>query len=250
MEGSQLFIVSLLGGLLPAFIWLWFFLQEDSKRPEPKWLIVAAFLSGMLAVILALPAEMLGKCIAIGTWPQHPFFNPFDTIAYCKNLPMDSQPVLLWAATEELLKYLVAVLFILWRRAVDEPIDAMIYMITIALGFAAFETGLFLMNPLGKGDITGGLLTGNLRFMGAALLHTLSSAIIGFSMAITFYKKIWLQFVSLCTGLVLSIVLHALFNHHIMTGSKITTSVVFFCVWLGIIGLLLLFERAKRVSLT
>ena len=250
MQGGQLFIVSLLGGLLPAFIWLWFFLQEDSKRPEPRWLIIAAFLSGMLAVLLALPAEMVGKCIAVGSWPSHPFFNPIDTIAYCKNLPSQIQPVFLWAATEELLKYLMAVLFILWRRAVDEPIDAMIYMITVALGFAAFETGLFLMGPLGNGDITGGLITGNLRFIGAALLHTISSATIGFFIAIAFYKKVCVQFISLCTGLVLSIVLHALFNHHIMTNSKNTTAIVFFCVWLGVIGLLLLFERAKRVSLT
>jgi RsiW-degrading membrane proteinase PrsW (M82 family) len=52
---QPVFFYGLLGGLLPALLWLWFFLKEDSKRPEPKWLILAAFLAGMLAVILALP---------------------------------------------------------------------------------------------------------------------------------------------------------------------------------------------------
>jgi RsiW-degrading membrane proteinase PrsW (M82 family) len=244
----KILLFAMLGGFLPALIWLWFFLKEDSKRPEPKWLILSAFLAGVLAVLLTLPAEMLGKCVSSGIWPTHPFYNPFDTIGFCRDLPGSIKPIFLWAATEELLKYLVAVVFILWRKAVDEPIDVMIYLITVALGFAAFETGLFLMEPLGRGDITGGLLTGNLRFMGAALLHTLSSAVIGFFIAISFYKKYWIQFVSLCTGLTLSIVLHALFNHHIINSSQLGTTLVFFSVWLGIVGLLLLFERAKRIT--
>jgi len=239
-------VYAFLGGLLPALLWLWFFLKEDSKRPEPRWLVLAAFLAGMLAVILALPTEMLAKCVAGGVWPANGWMHPFESIGFCRDLP-GVNPILLWAAAEELLKYLVAMTIILWRKAVDEPIDAMIYLITVALGFAALETGLFLMGPLGRGDIAGTILTGNLRFMGAALIHTLSSAVVGFAIAITFYRRYWLQFVSLCTGLALAIVLHALFNHHIIAGSGERTSIVFFSVWLGIIGLLLLFERAKRV---
>jgi RsiW-degrading membrane proteinase PrsW (M82 family) len=239
-------IYAFLGGLLPALLWLWFFLKEDSKRPEPRWLIIAAFLGGMLAVLLALPTEMVAKCVASGVWPSSGWLHPFQTIGFCRDLP-GVNPVFLWAAAEELLKYLVAMSVILWRRAVDEPIDAMIYLITIALGFAALETGLFLMGPLGRGDIAGTILTSNLRFMGAALIHTLSSAVVGYAIAVAFYRAYWVQFVSLCTGLVIAIVLHALFNHHIITGSGERTSIVFFSVWLGIIGLLLLFERAKRI---
>lgn len=235
------------GGLFPALLWLWFFLKEDKKQPEPKWLIIASFLSGMFAVLLALPTEMVLKCVANGTWPLDAWTNPFNTMGFCRDIP-DVNPIFLWAAAEELIKYLVVVSIILWREAVDEPIDAMVYLISVALGFAALETGLFLMEPLGRGDITGGMLTGNLRFMGAALIHTLSSAVVGFSIAITFYRSYWVQFISLCTGLVLAIVLHALFNHHIIESGGDRTALVFFSVWVGIIGLLLLFERAKRVT--
>jgi RsiW-degrading membrane proteinase PrsW (M82 family) len=240
-------LYALLGGLLPALFWLWFFLGEDRKNPEPKWLILTAFLSGMLAVLIALPTEMVIKCVALGVWPSSPFLHPINTIGFCRDLP-EIQPIFLWAATEELIKYFVIVAIVLWRKAVDEPIDAMIYLITVALGFSALETGLFLLGPLGQGDITGGMLTGNLRFLGAALIHTLSSAVIGFSIAITFYKKYWLQFVSLCTGLMLAIVLHTLFNHHIIKDGGNRTIQVFFSVWLGIIGLLLLFESVKRIT--
>lgn len=245
MSLGPVLIFSFFGGFLPALIWLWFFLKEDSIHPEPRWLIITAFLSGILAVIIALPVEMYAKCLASGIWPSNPFAQPIKTLAFCRDATT-VHPLLLWAAAEELIKYFVAVTIILWRKAVDEPIDVMIYLITVALGFAAFETGLFLMEPFGRGDITGGLLTGDLRFMGAALIHTLSSAVVGYSIAITFYKGYIVQFFALCTGLVLSIVLHALFNHHIMSGAK--TATVFFSVWLGIIVLLLLFEHAKRIT--
>jgi len=243
---GPVFLYGLLGGLLPALLWLWFFLKEDSKRPEPKWLILAAFLAGMLAVILALPSEMLAKCLASSTWPPGGT-GILDTLTFCRTLP-ETNPIFLWAAVEELLKYLVAVVVVLWRRAVDEPIDAMIYLITVALGFAALETGLFLMEPLGRGDITGGFLTGNLRFIGAALIHTVASAVVGFSIALTFYRGYVVQFVSLCTGLIVAIVLHALFNHHIIASGGEKTAIVFFFVWLGVIGLLALFERVKLIT--
>jgi protease PrsW len=248
MPITQALLYALLGGILPALIWLWFFLKEDSKNPEPKWLILAAFLTGMVAVLIALPSEMFAKCIVSGMWPHESFLHPFRILGFCGNLPNSIQPIFLWAAMEELIKYFVAVTVVLWRRAVDEPIDVMIYLITVAIGFAAFETSLFLLEPFGNGDITGGLLTGNLRFMGAALIHILSSAVVGFSIAVTFYKNYIVQFVSLCTGLILASVLHALFNHNIMTGSGESTLIVFFSVWVGILGLLLLFERAKRIT--
>lgn len=247
MPLGPLLVFSFIGGVFPALIWLWFFLKEDSVHPEPKWLILAAFLSGMLAVVLALPLEMYTKCFASGIWPEHPIMHPFQTMAFCRDATTVN-PLFLFAAVEELLKYFIVLVVILWRRAVDEPIDAMIYLITVALGFAALETGLYLTNPFSFGDITGGLLTGSLRFVGAALIHVLSSATIGFFIAITFYRTYWIQFVSLCTGIMLSIVLHAQFNHHIMVGSGVRTNIVFLSVWLGIIGLLLLFERAKRIT--
>ena len=246
MELSPAFLYGLLGGMLPALLWLWFFLKEDSSRPEPKWLILAAFLAGMLAVILALPAEMLAKCISAGTWPDQ-LTDIRGVMSFCRTLP-DVQPVFLWAAVEELLKYFLAVVVILWRRAVDEPIDAMIYLITVALGFAALETALFLTEPFGRGDVLGGLLTGNLRFIGAALIHTIASASVGFAIALTFYRGYVVQFLSLCTGLVVAIVLHALFNHHIIESGGERTAIVFFFVWLGVIGLLALFERAKLIT--
>jgi RsiW-degrading membrane proteinase PrsW (M82 family) len=124
----------------------------------------------------------------------------------------------------------------------------MIYLICVALGFAALETMLFLIDPLSQGDMTRSILTGNLRFMGAALLHTVASAAVGYAIAVSYYKGWVTQFFALCTGLIVASVLHALFNHHIIANSGERMAMVFFAVWLGVIGLLLLFERAKRIT--
>jgi len=47
--------------------------------------------------------------------------------------------VVLWAVAEESLKFIFAYLFVLRNKAVNEPVDVVIYMITVALGFAALE---------------------------------------------------------------------------------------------------------------
>jgi RsiW-degrading membrane proteinase PrsW (M82 family) len=224
LPNFQTLLYAFIGGLLPALLWLWFFLREDRAHPEPRSIIVIAFTAGMLSVLAVIPAERAVMAYASGT-----------TL------------IILWSAIEEVFKYAAAVIAAFWHKDLDEPVDTIVYMITVALGFAAFETGLFLLEPFTEGDIAGGILTGNLRFMGAALLHTLASAIVGACIAFTFYKGPVVKFISLCTGLILATALHALFNFFIMESNGEKASLVFFAVWLGIIVLFLLFEKAKRV---
>src|SRR3989344_6540894 len=88
----------------------------------------------------------------------------------------------------------------------------MIYMLTAALGFAALENTLFLIAPLANGDITKSLLTGNLRFIGATLLHIAASSIIGAFAAFFFYKSKKIKDAAIFIGLIVAIILHAAFN--------------------------------------
>ena len=48
-----------LGGIIPSIIWLWFWLGEDKRKPEPIRLLIACFLAGVLSVIFVLPLEKL-----------------------------------------------------------------------------------------------------------------------------------------------------------------------------------------------
>ena len=121
-------------------------------------------------------------------------------------------------------------------------------MITIALGFSALENALFLLNPLADGSIIDSILTGNLRFLGAMLLHTLSSAAIGLMIAFSFYRSKAIKRLYLLIGIILAIVLHTAFNFLIMINNSEKILIIFGFVWIGIIAVLILFEKIKRIN--
>jgi protease PrsW len=225
MISFQTLLYALLGGILPALLWLWFWLKEDKKRPEPRGLIILAFITGMIVVPLVLPFEKFVDVNFTGT-----------TV------------IIFWASIEEVFKYIGAYFVVLRRKEMDEPVDAVIYMITVALGFAALENALFLLTPLINGDFINTIINGNLRFLGATLLHTLSSATVGVMIALSFYRGAAFKKVYAFLGLILAIVLHTLFNFYIMKeeGSQMLT--VFFFVWIGIIILIFFFEKIKRIK--
>ena len=214
--------IAFIGGLLPALFWLWFWLREDIQKPEPYLLIALAFISGMAVVPLALPLQQLAMEIYDGD-----------------NL------ILVWVIIEEVLKYGIALSVIFWHKAVDEPIDLIVYMICIALGFAALENALFIFNPLTAGDLTTTLLTGKFRFVGATLLHVLASGALGACLALAFYRSNVMKMLAGAIGLFVAIVLHALFNFFIMDASGEAILIVFLFVWLGITALLVVFEKVK-----
>ena len=213
------------GGVLPALAWLWFWRREDAPHPEPRKLIALAFLAGMVTVAVAVALE---KLVA-------PFI-PDQTLLFT-----------VWSAIEEVLKYGAAAATVLWRRDDDEPVDAVIYMVTVALGFAAAENTLFLLSPLAGGTILQTVVTGNLRFVGATLLHVLSSAVIGLALGISFYMKKRAKRRYVIGGVILAVVLHATFNFFILNTAEDNLLRTFAFVWLGVIALLAALEFVKRV---
>src|SRR3989344_7863066 len=122
---SPIIVIAFLGGVLPALLWLFFWLMEGRCEPEPKRYIVFAFLAGMLAVPLVLPIERAAMQYVSGTLL-----------------------LVAWAAVEEIFKFAAAYFTALRSRVFDEPLDAVIYLVTEALAFAAFENMLFLLPPL------------------------------------------------------------------------------------------------------
>src|SRR3989338_8872323 len=98
----QNLMLALAGGMIPALIWLWFWLREDRLHPEPRILILTAFLAGMLAVPLVIPFE---KTVS-------DYFGS-GTLVF-----------IVWAIVEELAKFIVAWATVLRRREVDESINA------------------------------------------------------------------------------------------------------------------------------
>ena len=73
---------SLIGGIIPSVLWLWFWLREDNEHPEPPKLIVITFLAGILSIVPTYFAE---------SYFADQFANP-------------AMILLVWALIEELMK--------------------------------------------------------------------------------------------------------------------------------------------------
>ncbi len=187
-------LYAFIGGLMPALVWLYFLLKEDYRNPEPRSILFLAFLAGVVAVPIAVPLETLFRDYAYGA------------IAGCSPyLPLCFPIIGLWAIVEEVLKYGLCAVFVLWRADVDEPIDLVIYMLTAALGFAAFENALFLIEPLTARNFLSALATDNLRFVGSTLLHVIASSVIGFALAFAHTLPRWSRGIVASGGLILAI---------------------------------------------
>lgn len=219
-------IYALILGALPALVWLWFWLREDAAHPEPISLIIKTFLAGSLAVVLVLPLQQLVSKII----PE-----------------IGMVTFLLWATLEEALKFGAAYFIAIVAKEDNEPLDPLIYMIIAALGFVALENALFIISPLLQEDIVGGVVTGNLRFIGASLLHIVSSSTIGAALALSFYKPKKERIVWGICAFILAVIFHTVFNLFIIDQNDLGTFLTFATVWSGITILIFIFEKVKTI---
>ncbi len=195
------FLITLTAALLPTLIWLFFFLKED-VHPEPRKLLLYAFAIGAIISLPVLATQIIFQ-------GAHNFFPPL--------LKTTLVLVLGLAFIEEIFKFLAAYWAINDKSAFDEPVDAMIYMITAALGFATIENIFIIGNTfdlLNKEILGSTLSTILLRFVGATFLHTLASGLLGYYWARGRIKKA--VGASLTIGIVLATALHAVFNYLIL----------------------------------
>ncbi len=215
--------LAFLGGIIPSLLWLWFWLKEDAKKPEPKGLLAICFIVGMIAVIFVLPVQR------------------FIQEAFNDN----QWQIVLWATSEELIKYLAVLIIIFKTNYVDEPLDWAIFLITGALGFAAFENTLFLLKP---GLLMDQVTLGLLRYLGSTLLHAVSSGIIGISLGLAFYMSGFKKKIYLIIGILVAIALHSVFNFFIMENSGSNFLSVLAFLWVVTIIIMLLFEKLRRMQ--
>lgn len=230
LGASQLFFI-LCAGILPTLIWLWYWLREDARRPEPRKLLILTFFLGSACVVVpVLPLQAVAESI----------------------FPSGVLLLFVWAFIEEISKFGIAFFIDFKNKSYNEPIDAMIYMITVALGFAAFENTLFVLKELGNSGVHISIITALVRFIGATLLHVCSSATIGGAMALSYCRSVKDKLVYGIIGLIVATILHTLFNFFILSRGTLEGAggiiSVFSVLWLGIICLLLFFERIKQIN--
>lgn len=222
----RLIITAIASGVLPTLIWLWFWLREDTERPEPRGLLILTFLAGMFSVALVLPLQRLA-------------YNTFGD---------GNTLVGIAAFIEETVKFLVVAIVVMPTKRMDEPLDYPIYFITVALGFSALENTMFLFNPITSNETTVSLLTGSFRFLGASVLHTVTSASIGVALGLAFGSNIFKKIFYGISGLGVAIVLHSIFNLIIMDTSGGQFWKMYGLLWAIAVIIMLFFEKLRRIS--
>jgi RsiW-degrading membrane proteinase PrsW (M82 family) len=226
LKDPKILLFAILSGAIPAIFWLWFWLrEEDNEDREPIGLIIISFLLGGLFVFIAI-------------WLEKYSLN------FIKN---NNIQIIVWAIIEELLKLFGIMIIVFGNRNIDQPIDYPMYFIAVALGFAALENVLYLLNPFSVNGTVVGMLTGNLRFLGSTLLHAISSAMIGSALGLSFYLKQY-RGIYLFIGIICAITLHSVFNFFIMKGSGENFLSVFGFLWIVTIINILIFEKLKRMG--
>ncbi len=197
-------ITAVVLALAPSLVWFFFYLKED-LHPEPRYWLLIIFLMGVTSAPLVIFLETL--------------LTKF-TDSGAATLGIGSAALLLFLVApfvEEITKYGIVHLTLNKNPVLDEPADAMIYMIASALGFAAIENviAIFATLPPATPNVLGETINFmSLRFVSAVALRGFASAIVGYFFALYYFKgkKFWRIF----EGLAYAIVLHGIYNYLII----------------------------------
>lgn len=169
------------------FLWVFYFYKKD-KHPEPFLGLFFAFFLGIASAIISYFFQDLASDFLIDRFYRF----------------------LVFAFIEEFLKFFLIWLLIFPQKIFDEPVDAMIYMMFSALGFAFLENAFFVFRSVDF-DI---FLTLIFRFFGANLLHVLASSLIGYGYAFSIKTRRILPFlISFFSGTLL----HFIYNYLIIS---------------------------------
>ena len=180
--------------LAPGIFWVWFFYKKDKYEPEPKKIIIYTFLLGVLATI---PAGIINS-----------IFVP-SSLESASVLMIFFAAFIVVGPVEEISKYLAIRVYALKSKEFDEPIDAMIYSVTAALGFATFENFLYI-SQFGPSLILMRAITG-------CLGHAGFSGIFGYYLGKAKFSQPQIKNNLILKGLAIAAFTHGLFDFVLFT---------------------------------
>jgi RsiW-degrading membrane proteinase PrsW (M82 family) len=202
-------ILLLIASFGPGLLWLWYFYRQDRYEPEPLKLVFKIFLAG---VVLVVPAGLLEQiwrsqlltAIRDADWPT------FLVMAF-----------LVISLIEEGLK----TLFLWWlvrnNQELDEPVDGIIYGITLGLGFASLE------NLLWAGVFGFGVAA--LRAVVTTLAHASFTGWVGYYIA-RYKLKSRNQPLLLLNGFLLAFASHGLYDFLLFLRNPLSTLFAFLLI--------------------
>lgn len=223
------FLNLFLFGLLPPLIWLFYYLKKD-VNPESKTNILKAFVAGGL---ITIPVYFIETFFLGADIPLSPFVAFLAT------------NFIFVAFIEEIFKFFTFKFGFENKPFLDEPVDYLIYMITIALGFATFEN-IFIFYQFNFADSAQvSLIVGIIRFLGPNLLHVLASGLLGIFIYFAKTKK---NILFIIFGIIIATALHGTFNLFIININNIFNIFLLVFVLLSSFFILLMGFKFLKVA--
>lgn len=196
-----------------VFIITYFYLRDKYDREPLRNLIITFFLGIAISAPVLWISDNLSELTHTST--QSPFPQ---LLLYA---------LFVVATTEESMKYLVLRLFCYNQKEFDEPYDGIMYGVATAMGFAAIENVIYVMNG---GEKTG-LEIGLLRMFTAVPAHAVFGAVMGYFVGkAKFISQQKDATITHIIGLLFAICLHGIYDFFIFYDAET----------LGIISLVLL----------
>ena len=183
--------------IAPGIFWLWYFLQRDQLRPEPRFLVRRVFMLGAVAALVAAVAEV-GTLRAAGL--------PVDPSAMGNLVPVAA----IIGMVEEGFKFVAVFVGVYRHAAFDEVLDGIIYMVTASMGFATIENIAYVL----KGGFSVAVTRAFLSVPG----HAFFSALMGFYMGVAKFSGP-LEGRWLLRGFGLAALAHAGYDAALFTGA-------------------------------
>lgn len=160
----------LLAFVISTGIWIYTIREKDKIEKEPLWVLVKTlFWGGILSILFATVIYVIAFVINHGlvATEKGSIFEKFGFAMFV-------------GITEETAKALAAIILTRKLADFDEPVDGIIYGMTVALGFAAFENVQYMMASSYRVIFA--------RHFLAVPLHITCGAIWGYGLALNKYK--------------------------------------------------------------
>ena len=149
--------------ILPVIILLITIYRQDKYEKEPFWLLMLAFIGGIVSIFLDL---LLIQGVINPIWYS-------DSVFYSA----------FWEAgfPEELCKFIVLFLLIWWNKNFNEHMDGIVYATFVGLGFACLENILYVLD--------GGVGVGIIRALISVPGHFLFGVMMGYFLSLAKFNK-------------------------------------------------------------
>lgn len=197
------FLGALFFGFVPMFVFAAFVYWLDRYEKEPKLLLGAAFVWGM--VIAGGGAYILNTMVGMGVYSLTGSVSAADF-----STTSIAAPVI-----EEALKGLaVLIVFLLFRREFDSVLDGIVYGAITAMGFAAIENVLYIYrNGFQEAGWEGFWTLVFIRVVLVGWMHPFFTAFTGIGLAVArTSRNILVKLIAIPAGYTAAVLLHSFHN--------------------------------------